>query len=314
MLIIHKDEGESMKNVACFDIGGTFIKYGVVTENGNVIYKDKFQTPKPDCKNTIPIALVSKLKELNRICTVDCIGISTAGQVDSAKGEIVFASENLPGYTGAKLSEVIQNLTGLVCHVENDVNSAALGELWQGDIGNSNSFFFLTLGTGIGGAIIIDKKLYKGTKGGAGEIGHMVINENGNKCACGGTGCYENYASVSALIRNYCSASGTLNDKINGEKLIELVKLGDKVACDIYDKFVYHIVTGLINVTHMFDPGLIIIGGGISEQNSLITDINANFKKRAMSSYTNYTKIISSSLRNDAGLMGACYVGLNKTF
>lgn len=300
-----------MKNVACFDIGGTFIKYGIVNENGNILYKNKLETPKSGCGYSIPIILSEKIDELSKIYNLECIGISTAGQVDSQKGEIIFASENIPNYTGTKLSEVMYRLTGLSCKVENDVNCAALGELWKGDIGSNNSLFFLTLGTGIGGAIIIDGKLYRGTLGSAGEIGHMIINENGNNCTCGGIGCLESYASVSALIKNYCIAANRSVDTVNGEKIMELVNAYDEVASSIYNKFIDQIVTGIINMTYLLDPGLVIIGGGISEQKSLITDINSIFKRRALYSYTNHTKIISSSLKNDAGLMGACYIGLN---
>lgn len=300
-----------MKNVACFDIGGTFIKYGIVNENGNILYKNKFETPKFNCRHTIPMILSQKVDELSEIFPLECIGISTAGQVDSKKGEITFASENIPDYTGTKLSEEMHRLTGLVCNAENDVNCAALGELWKGAIDNNSSFFFLTLGTGIGGAIIIDRKLWRGTRGSAGEAGHMVINEYGNACTCGGIGCFESYASVSALIKNYCIATNMSFNTVDGEKVMKLVNTHDEVAISIYNKFIDHIVTGIINITYLLDPGLIIIGGGISEQGGLIMDINKRFKKRAMPSYTGHTKIISSSLKNDAGLIGACYVGLS---
>lgn len=300
-----------MKSIACFDIGGTFIKYGILTDNGEIACKAKIDTPKANANIEIPQLISEIVQEYNATYDIDCIGISTAGQVDSKNGEIIFASENIPGYTGTKLSMEIQRLTGLTCHIENDVNSAALGELWKGDIGNSDTFVFLTLGTGIGGAIIIDGKLYTGVLGAAGEIGHVIINENGNTCTCGCIGCLESYASVSALIRDYCITTNTELNSVNGEKIINLVLTGDIPATTVYNRFVSHIVTGLINITHLLDPGLIIIGGGISEQSCLILDINREFKKRAMPSYSSHTKIISSSLKNDAGLIGACYVGLN---
>jgi glucokinase len=299
-----------MKNIACFDIGGTFIKYGIVNENGDILLKSKFATPKNDCKNTIPIVLNQKIDEMSGEFAINSIGISTAGQVDSDKGEIIFASDNIPGYTGAKLSDDMTRLTGLKCYVENDVNSAALGELWKGNIECSKTFFFMTLGTGIGGAVIIDGRLFKGSGGGAGEIGHMTINENGYKCTCGCEGCYERYASSSALIRAYCKASGADEELVSGEQIIALVRNNDPVALGVYNDFIGHIATGLASVTHLLDPGLIIIGGGISENNDLINAINERFKEKAMPSYSNHTKIISSSLKNDAGLLGACYIGL----
>lgn len=298
-----------MKNVACFDIGGTFIKYGILDENGIVLYKDKFATPNCNCNQSIPIALSEKFKEMNKIHTIDCIGISTAGQVDSTNGQIIFSSENIPGYTGTKLSEKMLKLTGLKCNIENDVNCAAVGELWKGS--KKDTFFFMTLGTGIGGAFISNGKLFKGIGGNAGEVGHMIINENGEKCTCGGIGCLERYGSVSSLVRNYATASNTNVAEVDGEKIMKLVNSGDAVANKIYSQFIDHIVTGIINITYILDPGVIIIGGGISEQEDVITQLNYNFQKSAMPSYVLHTKIISSSLKNDAGLIGACYIGLN---
>lgn len=300
-----------MENIACFDIGGTFIKYGILDQNGNILYKDKIKSPSANCRNTIPEILSKILKNFENTFKPSCIGISTAGMVDSLKGEIIFASENLPDYTGTKLSEEMLKRSGLKCKVENDVNSAALGELWKGTGENISSFFFMTLGTGIGGSIIIDRKLYKGFGLNAGEVGHIITNDYGNKCTCGGIGCYETYASVSALIRSYCIETGTYPSDTNGEKIMCLVHEGDSSALKVYNKFIHDTVTGIINITYLLDPGLIVIGGGISEQEKIIHDLNSNFKERAIASFVPNTKIVSSSLKNDAGLIGACYVGLN---
>lgn len=300
-----------MKNIVCFDIGGTFIKYGVLKENGHILYKNKIKSPESNCRTAIPELLSSLIENLKNDYNPACIGISTAGMVDSLKGEIIFASDNLPDYTGTKLSEEMFRRTGLSCRVENDVKSAALGELWMGTDKNISSFYFMALGTGIGGAMIIDNKLYKGTNFNAGEVGHIVTNDYGNKCNCGGIGCYETYASSSALIRIYCNETGTSASDINGERIMELVHQGDSTALTVYNKFVHNIITGILNITYLLDPGLIVIGGGISEQKKLIEDLNSNFKKRAITSFVANTKIVSSSLKNDAGLTGACYVALN---
>lgn len=299
-----------MKKVACFDIGGTFIKYGLLDETGNIIFKSKFETPHGNCRVRIPEEISNKIYELKKIDDINCIGISTAGQVDSDKGEIIYASDNIPDYTGTKLSYDLEKLIGLKCHIENDVNSAALGEMWKGNV-HSKNFFFMTLGTGIGGAIIIDGKLYKGTGGSAGEAGHMILNEDGIPCTCGGNGCFERYASVTSLIRNYCEITNKSPNEANGEIIMNLVDNKDEYALKAYTNFVNHIVNGIMSITYILDPGIIVIGGGISEQKKLIQDINAQFKRKAMPSYSSHTEILSSTLKNDAGLLGACYVGLN---
>jgi Transcriptional regulator/sugar kinase len=303
-----------MKNIACFDIGGTFIKYAVIDSDGNILFKDKFQTPRENCRNAIPEALSVRVKELQKKFDIYRIGISTAGQVDSEKGEITFATENIPGYTGAKLSKDIEDKTGLSTFVENDVNAAALGEMWKGAARDRSTFICITLGTGVGGAIVIDGKLYKGVKGSAGEVGHIIVNENGEKCTCGCSGCYERYASTSALIRSYKKAvekEDGPDGEINGEFIMSQVYNGDKIALKVYDEFLNHIVTGIVNVTHLLDPGLIVIGGGISAQGKPFFDeIIKRFNQTAMKSYSEHTEIVQAVLQNDAGVYGACYTAL----
>lgn len=297
--------------IMCFDVGGTFIKYGVLHLNGNILYKDKVATPKNNCRINILKLLSQITNEYKSKYNIQAVGISTAGQVDSSKGEIIFASDNLPDYTGTKLSEEIKYATGLESYVENDVNAAALGELWKGSgIGHEN-FVCMTIGTGVGGAIIINNKLYKGKGGSAGEFGHFVISKNGEKCTCSSSGCFECYASTGAFIRSYAKASGINEEELSGEIIMERVKKGEILAVNTYNNFLDDIVTGLVSITHILDPGLIIIGGGISAAGSFFfKDINDRFQKRVMPSFARYTKIVPALLENDAGLIGACYIVL----
>ena len=232
------------------------------------------------------------------------IGISTAGNVDTDNGEIIFASENIPGYTGAKLAKNLFEDLNIPCFVENDVNSAALGESWLGAGKNTETFVCMTLGTGIGASFISDGRLVKGIKNGSGEIGHMIIVEDGRPCGCGGNGCYERYASTSAFVKAYEVESGEEENSLNGKIVIQRVKEKDPIALKVYKEFIHHIVTGLVNLTHLLDPGLILIGGGISEAGeSFFIDINRELKKRIMPSY-NYTYVKKAELGNDAGLLG----------
>jgi glucokinase len=301
-----------MRKVACFDIGGTFIKYGVVNEQGEILAKSKLNTPKNNCKEEIPKLIIKQINELNKYHNINSVGISTAGKVDSKNGEIIFASENLPGYTGTKLSKEVKIKTGLECFVENDVNSAALAESWKGAGKGVSTFVCITLGTGVGGAIIINDELYQGVMGGSGEVGHMIINESGDDCNCGSKGCFERYASTAALIRNYTLKSGLSEQSLSGKDIFNKIKNGDERAIESYKEFLNHIVTGLVNITHIFDPGLIVLGGGISDQGKpFLDDINELFKERVMPSYGEYTRIVQAQLGNDAGILGACYIALN---
>ena len=296
-----------MKNYACFDVGGTFIKYGAIREDGLILKKGKFKTPDSNCRKTIPEDIIMHINEIKESFDIAAAGISTAGQVDSTKGEVIYATDNLPDYTGTKLYELIKNETGLECAVENDVNAAALGEMWKGAGINKKNFVCITLGTGIGGALIIGGRLYRGTSGSAGEVGHIIINEGGEKCTCGGRGCFERYASTSALVRNYIKESND-NENIDGEEILRRVKNGDKTAAEVYDEFLDHIVSGILSITYILNPELIIIGGGISNQGKPFFDeINRRFKLRGMESFTSPADIVQAELTNDAGLLGACY-------
>lgn len=301
-----------IKYIICFDIGGTYIKYGILDTNGEIIFKDKFVTPKPDCSIKIPETLIEKIEKMKLIYEISGVGISTAGQVDSKKGYIVMASDNLPGFTGTQLGKIIKESTGIHCFVENDVNAAALGEMWKGAAMDSKNFVCITLGTGVGGAIVIDGKLVKGVKGSAGELGHMIINENGIQCNCGSRGCYEAYSSTSALVRSYLKYNKI--EKIDGEEIMRRVQGGEEIAVRVYNEFLAHVITGLVNITHILDPGLIIIGGGISAQgNTFFKEINKRFQQAVMKSYGAYTRIVQAKLENDAGIVGACYAFLNST-
>ena len=301
-----------MKNAVCFDIGGTFIKYGVINENGYILFKDKFKTPLVNCRKTIPENLIAKINEIKKSWPINAAGISTAGEIDNVKGEVILSSDNLPQYTGAKLKYEIETNTGLKCYVENDVNSAALGEMWKGRGIGEDTFICLTIGTGIGAGIIINGKLYRGRYGCAGEVGHMIIHEDGEKCNCGMNGCYENYASTSALVRNCSLKMGINMEDLDGEKVMEMVKSGNKITAGIYDEFLNHIVTGLINLTRLFDPGLIIIGGGISAAGDYFFDeLNKKYKNSILPFYAEHTKIVQAKLKNDAGLIGAGYLVFN---
>ncbi|MCM0647568.1 ROK family protein [Clostridium swellfunianum] len=303
-----------MKNIACFDVGGTFIKLAIINSNGEILYKNKFSTPLINCRKTIPEAIISQTKELLKEYEIDSLGISTAGVVDSDKGEIISASGNLPGYTGAKLSEVISKELNINVYVENDVNSAALGEMWKGAAIGSDTFLCLTLGTGVGGAIVINNKIYKGIGSGAGELGHMILVENGEDCNCGSFGCYERYASTSAFIRMYlrgADSQGLKVENITGEEIMDKVFAKEELACKVYDEFLNHVVNGLVSLTHILDPGLIVIGGGISAQgDAFFKEINNRFQTKVMKAYASHTKIVQAKLNNDAGIYGACYIAL----
>ncbi len=304
-----------MKNIACYDIGGTFIKYAIINSEGELLKKGKLDTPSYNCRITIPESIIKTTESLKKQFEIDSIGICTAGLVDSKNG-IVTAAYNFHEYSGARLSETIGRETGLKTFVENDVNAAALGEMWIGAAKGKSTFVCIALGTGVGGAIVINGSIFSGVSGAAGEIGHIIVNQQGEQCSCGSKGCYERYSSTSAFIRDYINSAEKLGIKvdeteINGEKIMMIVKAGDSLAGEVYKRFVDNIATGIVSITHLLDPGLIVVGGGISAQGkTFFDDLNSSFRERVISSYASHTKIVQAQLGNDAGLYGACYIAL----
>ncbi|HJO93039.1 MAG TPA: ROK family protein [Victivallales bacterium] len=294
-----------------FDIGGTFIKYGILDENGNIISKDKLPTPKSNCKNTIPDLLSFKANELKQKYNIDAIGISTAGQVDSSKGEIIYCSGNIPDFTGCEIKKIVESNTKINTSVENDANSAALGEMWQGAGKGHKYIVCLTLGTGVGGAIIINGRIYKGFHGFAGEFSRMAVvgkmlepNERGKFVL-------DKTASTNSLLVRYKKATGK---EISGQELMKLVKQEDESAVLAYQDFLDSLQFGIDTIVNFVDPEMIIIGGGISAQGGYFFDkVNKIFREQA---YPGYDDIIirKAELENDAGLLGAAYICINKQY
>ncbi|MGM0830532.1 MAG: ROK family protein [Bacillota bacterium] len=301
-----------MSHILCFDIGGTFIKYGVFDPKGQLLVKSKMATP---TSHEIPDVLNKKVKSLQHDFHISAIGISSCGLVDREKGRILF-SNNIKGYSGMKLGEILFSLTQMPVSVENDVKSACLGEMWRGAVKDKRNAVFLTLGTGIGSSIVMDGRIVKSSSGLAGELGHTVIVAGGKPCSCGRKGCLERYASTSAFVQDYkeeALQNGMTVENVSGETIMELVKQGDPVALAVYERFIHYISMGLTNVIHLLNPEKIIIGGGITEgEGPFIEDINIQLRNEVMDVYGNEDTVIASSLGNDAGLYGACYLALSR--
>jgi len=295
-----------MKNAYIgIDIGGTAIKYGIVTENMEIIEKGKIHTPK-DLENLID-SISDICLEIIKRYTIKGIGIATAGAVDTNKNT-VFAA-NLPFKNTPVIDLLKKRINDIPITVENDANCAALAEL--GLSSDANNLIVITLGTGIGGGIIIDKKIYRGSGGNSGDIGHMSINYCGDKCpGCGNNGCWEHYASVTALIKqtkemadnNPKSILADIIEKnngiVNGKTVFMALDSGCPVAKEVFHKYVNYVAIGIKSISSIFNPEKIVISGGITVQGDrLLIPIKnmLNFD----------TTIEISKLQNDAGILGA---------
>lgn len=289
--------------ILTFDIGGTDIKYGVCDENFCFIEKHKTPTN----------ALEGGPALIEKVCTIakdytdiDCIGISTAGQVNSITGEIVYATDNIPHYTGVKIKEIVQKATGKPVKVENDVNSAAIGEYVMGAAKGCDNFLCLTYGTGIGGAIITDGKVFTGSSFSAGEMGHIITHTNGRKCTCGGKGCYECYASARALTNDVYEKTG---EKLNGIEIFERKNFARPEIKETVDNWINEVLTGLISIIYIFNPSCIVVGGGIMNEKYITDKLNEALQNNLMASFRR-VKIVKAETGNNAGMIGAAYLAM----
>lgn len=280
------------------DIGGTSIKICVTDENGNIVFFKEVET---ESKKGGP-SIFKKLEDIiSEYPEIDAISISTAGQVNSEEGYIIYANDNIPNYTGTRIKDRLETKFNVHVKVENDVNAAALGEKFYGVGKQYGDFLFLTFGTGIGGAIVIDSKLHRGDTGTAGEFGHMNHYPNGIHCGCGKRGCYEQYGSTTALVRE---AKKVNPNCTNGRQLLEMIQGGDKRLFEVFDTWTNEVALGIASLIHIFNPPCVILGGGIMEQDMSIKLVSEKVHQHIMDSYSD-VKILKSQFGNKAGLYGA---------
>ena len=287
--------------ILTFDIGGTFIKYGIVDDDFKITETHKVPTEAARGGQQ----LIEKIIRIVTECkNVDRVAISTAGQVDSENGIVVDAPGYIPYYTGMMVKALIEKRTGIPTFVENDVNAAAMGEAKFGSAKGQKDFICLTYGTGIGGAIYLNDKLYKGEGSSAGEIGHMITHAGGKQCSCGGEGCYECYASANALIN---SVNRVSNEELNAYQIFEKKNLEKPEIRSEIDKWIDEIIVGLINIIYTFNPPMLVLGGGIMNEDYIIDLIDRKIYNKLMNNYKD-VKIVRSKLGNDAALLGVAYL------
>ena len=308
-----------MKTYIGIDLGGTYIKYGLVSEAGEIIEKGKVATPAGCGYAETAEVISSAVRELSARhgAQVSGVGIGAPGVVDGERG-ILRTSGNL-GWENKPLAEDLSERLGIPAVLTNDANAAAYGEYACGAGSEYKSVVLITLGTGVGSGIVLNGRLFEGFEGAGAELGHEVIRMGGEKCACGRRGCFEVYASAAALIRqtkramerNTASAlwqlCGGNPDKVNGKTAFDGAKEGDATAKRVVNKYLSYLSEGLANIANTLRPEAILIGGGISAQGESLTEPLQKRVDKLMLGHGRYApvKILTASLGNDAGLVGA---------
>ena len=286
--------------ILTFDIGGTNIKYALSDENFNLADKHTIPT---DAKKGGQFIINKVIEIIESYENIDRVAISTAGQVDSVNGIVVYSTDNIPYYTGMMVKKIIENKTGIPTYVENDVNAAATGEAKFGAAVGVSDFICLTFGTGIGGAIYLNNKLYKGSSSSAGEFGHIITHAGGRSCTCGGEGCFEQYASASSLVKAVNKITGK---EMNGLEIFQEENFSNPEIRHVIDSWIDEIIIGLKSLINIFNPSLIVLGGGIMNEKYIIDLIDRKIYKQLMDSFGK-VKIVNSKLGNQAGLLGVAY-------
>ena len=311
------------KYVFGVDIGGTTIKFGLFTEAGELVEKFTIDTDTSDEGTKLlpdtAKAILAKLEEKSlTIADVAGVGVGIPGPVDD--DGVVLIGVNINWIKPVAVKEILSDLLGIPVHVTNDANIAALGEMWLGAAKGANSAIMYTLGTGVGGGVIVDGKVINGTKGAGGEIGHTVaIPEGGAPCGCGRTGCLETVTSATGIARiakeklaetDVASTLRLVLD-IEAKDVFDAAKAGDALALEIVDRVGYYLGLSAANLAITIDPEQFIFGGGVAYAGDILLEaIRKHYEKYAFASVKD-TPFVLATLGNDAGIIGGAYLATN---
>lgn len=312
---------------AGIDIGGTNIKYGLVDLKGKVIFRE--QRPTMVEKGADPLMhLVANIAErllyhaAEEDMEVRWLGVGTPGAVDYRAGKVISISPNINGWQGMEIGRILKDRLNMPVLVDNDVNVMALAESRFGAAVGYQSAVCVAIGTGVGGGLVIDGKLYRGANFTAGELGHMTIDIDGPTCRCGGKGCLEMYCSSDAIIQRAQDKlkhqmteafenllEGSL-DNLNIKKLFAAAKKNDPVATDVIDETAAYLGIGLAGVINLLNPEILVLGGGVTDGGAgFVEAVGAAIRKYAFGSAVEGLRITKASLGNDAGFIGASLLG-----
>lgn len=314
-----------MKYYVGIDLGGTNIVAGVVDENYKIVAKASTKTncPRPEKEIANDMAKMAVQAVENAGLTmeqIEWVGIGTPGIANSSTG-IVEYSSNL-GFKNTPMVKYIQETIDKPVFIENDANAAAYGEYVAGAAKGAKNAVCITLGTGVGGGIIVDGKIYAGSNFAGAEIGHTVIEVDGAQCSCGRKGCFEAYSSATGLIRMTKEAiaadpEGIMaklaaeRGKVNARTAFDAMRAGDAGAKAVVDKYIKYLAAGITNTINIFQPDVLCVGGGVcNEGDPLLLPMKAIVEREVYTRNSEKnTKIVIASLGNDAGIIGAAFLG-----
>lgn len=308
----------SDKLIFAADLGGTHLRAATVDQQGKIHFRSKQNTPQGTDPNEIVAAVVNAVNEYRKEIGAEpdrlqAVSLVVPGTVNVAEGVVVKAP-NLPCLDGFPLTTALTNKLGLPAILENDANAAAVGEMWQGAARGCRTIICVTLGTGVGGGIILDGELWRGVDGAAAEIGHMCVDPFGGvACTCGSRGCLEVFASATAIVRMTREASPRYPDSVlhasnnlTAESIFAAGLEGDELALEIFRRMGVYLGIGLANLINILNPEMIVIGGGVVNGWDLFEKhMMHQVEERAFPLLAARVKIERAECGDDAGLLGA---------
>lgn len=287
-----------MNKYVSIDIGGTAIKYGVIDENASILEKGKMSTEAQMGGQGIMDKVIRIIEGYQKTHSLNGICISTAGMVDVEKGEIFYSAPLIPNYTGTKFKQNLEERFSLPCEVENDVNCAGLAENTSGAAKGRSIVLCLTIGTGIGGCILIDGKVLHGYSGSACEVGYMHMDHSD----------FQTLGAASILTKKVADRKGEEPKDWEGYHIFESAKAGDKICLEAIDEMTDILGKGIANICYVINPQIVVLGGGIMAQEELLKPrIVEAVKKYLIAEIAEKTEIAVARHQNDAGMLGAFY-------
>ena len=305
--------------VFAVDLGGTHLRVALVDDNGKIVHQLKQETPKGDSAEFIIQALVNAAEKWGSDSDwIVAASIMVPGAVDSEKAVVVQAP-NLPSLTNFGLKAVLEQRLGWPVLLENDANAAAVGEMWLGAARGCDDVISVTLGTGVGGGVILDGKLWRGAHGSAGEIGHTTVDPfSGMKCKCGNTGCLELFASATAIVRmtrenlSLFPESVLKDGELSAVKVYEAGRNGDELALAVFRRFGMYLGIGLANLINLIDPQIIVLtGGAVNGWDLFAPEMYRQVSERAFHAIAQQVRIARAECGDNAGLLGAAHLAFN---
>ncbi len=317
-----------MKYYVGIDLGGTNIAAGVINEDFEILSKAKTKTNLPRsareiCDDMVSVTIGAIESAGLNVDDIESVGIGTPGIANSDSGIIEYSC-NL-GFENVEMEKMFRQKLNLPVYIENDANAAAYGEYVAGAAKGAKDAVCITLGTGVGGGIIIDGKIYSGFNYAGAEIGHMVIDVDGPLCTCGRKGCFEVFSSATGLVRMTKEAMDRNTDsimhkmaeeygKVSARLAFEAMRKGDKTAKEVVDKYIKYLAAGITNTINIFQPDILCIGGGVcNEGDPLLMPMKEIVEREVYTRNSpKNTEIVIAKLGNNAGLIGAAFLGLAK--